>query len=160
MRALIQRVATASVEVAGAIVGQTGPGLLVLLGVGHDDTLAEARLLADKTAGLRIFADEAGRFNRSLLELGGGVLVVSQFTLYADTRRGRRPGFSAAASPEQAEPLVLAYAEALRELGVAVESGVFGATMRVALINEGPVTIMLDSASFSQPRRREDERST
>jgi D-aminoacyl-tRNA deacylase len=159
MRALIQRVASASVEVAGEIVGRTGPGLLVLLGVGQDDTEAEARMLADKTAGLRIFADEAGRFNHSLLEFGGGVLVVSQFTLYADTRRGRRPGFSAAAPPEQAAPLVLAYAEALRSLGLTVETGVFGASMRVALVNDGPVTIMLDSASFSRPRRKGGVRS-
>lgn len=153
MRALIQRVSTATVEVAGEVVGQTGAGLLVLLGVGQGDGEAEARLLADKTAGLRIFADEEGRFSRSLLDVGGAALVVSQFTLYADTRKGRRPGFSAAAPPEQAAPLVLAYAEALRAMGVPVETGVFGANMRVTLVNEGPVTIMLDSASFSRPRR-------
>jgi D-aminoacyl-tRNA deacylase len=153
MRALIQRVATASVEVAGEVVSQTSAGLLVLLGVGQGDGEAEARLLADKTAGLRIFADEEGRFNRSLRDIGGAALVVSQFTLYADTRKGRRPSFSAAAPPEQAAPLVLTYAEALRAMGIPVELGVFGANMRVALVNEGPVTIMLDSATFSQPRR-------
>ncbi|GAB4439535.1 MAG: D-aminoacyl-tRNA deacylase [Chloroflexi bacterium OHK40] len=153
MRAVLQRVSEASVEVDGAIVGQTGPGLLILLGVGHGDTPAEAQLLAEKTAGLRIFADDEGKFNRSLLDTGGGALVVSQFTLYADTRRGRRPGFSEAAPPAEAAPLVDAFCTALGALGVPVERGVFGASMRVRLTNEGPVTIILDSDTFKQPRR-------
>jgi D-tyrosyl-tRNA(Tyr) deacylase len=150
MRAIIQRVSEASVEVAGQIVGRTGPGLLVLLGVGKGDGEAEANLLAEKTAQLRIFADEAGKFNRSLLESGGGALVVSQFTLYADTRKGRRPSFIDAAPPELAAPLVERYCAVLRARGVAVETGVFGAAMRVALVNDGPVTIALDTASMSR----------
>ncbi|HMQ33963.1 MAG TPA: D-aminoacyl-tRNA deacylase [Chloroflexaceae bacterium] len=153
MRAVIQRVSQASVEVGGRLVGETGPGLLVLLGVGQGDTAQEARLLAEKTAALRIFADDEGRFNRSLLDVGGGALVVSQFTLYADTRRGRRPGFGDAAPPELAAPLVETYAQALRALGPPVATGVFGASMRVALVNEGPVTIILDSETWRQPRR-------
>lgn len=152
MRAILQRVSQASVEVEGQIVGAVGPGLLVLLGVGQGDGVAEARLLAEKTAQLRIFADEAGRFDRSLIDIGGAALVVSQFTLYADTRKGRRPSFTDAAPPEVAAPLVEAYAAAMRELGVPVAMGVFGASMRVALVNEGPVTISLDSAVFRQPR--------
>ncbi|RRR70431.1 MAG: D-tyrosyl-tRNA(Tyr) deacylase [Candidatus Viridilinea halotolerans] len=152
MRALIQRISNATVEVEATIVGQSGPGLLVLLGVGQGDTMAEAQLLAEKTAHLRIFSDEAGRFDRSLLNVGGSALVVSQFTLYADVRRGRRPSFSAAAAPTDAAPLVDAYAAALRNYGIPVELGVFGATMRVALVNEGPVTIMLDSDTWRQTR--------
>ncbi|NTV64456.1 MAG: D-tyrosyl-tRNA(Tyr) deacylase [Oscillochloris sp.] len=153
MRAILQRVSQASVEVEGQVVGVIGQGLLVLLGVGQADGPVEARLLAEKTALLRIFADETGRFDRSLLDVGGSALVVSQFTLYADTRKGRRPSFSDAALPAVAAPLVQAYADALRVLGVPVEMGVFGAHMRVALINDGPVTISLDSATFSLPRR-------
>ncbi len=152
MRALIQRVSSASVEVEGKVVGRSGPGLLVLLGVGQGDGEDEAMLLADKTVGLRIFSDEAGRFNHSLLDVGGSVLVVSQFTLYADLQRGRRPGFSQAALPEVAAPLVERYVAAIRARGITVETGVFGATMRVALVNEGPVTIMLDSAAFNRSR--------
>jgi len=142
----------ASVEVEGRIVGRIGPGVLVLLGVGHGDSEAEARLLADKTANLRIFADEAGKFNHSLLDTGGSALVISQFTLYADTRKGRRPSFSGAAPPTEAEPLVNAYCAALRALGIPVETGVFGAMMRITLVNEGPVTITLDSDTFRLPR--------
>jgi len=152
MRAVIQRVSMASVEVEGRIVGRIGPGVLVLLGVGHGDSEAEARLLADKTANLRIFADEAGKFNHSLLDTGGSALVISQFTLYADTRKGRRPSFSGAAPPTEAEPLVNAYCAALRALGIPVETGVFGAMMRITLVNEGPVTITLDSDTFRLPR--------
>jgi len=154
MRAVIQRVSEASVEVAGRVVGAVGQGLLVLLGVGHGDGEAEAWLLAEKTAQLRIFSDEAGKFNLSLAEVGGGALVVSQFTLFADTRKGRRPSFTDAAPPELAGPLVDAYAAALRAHGVPVEQGVFGAAMRVALVNDGPVTIILDSAALRQPRRQ------
>lgn len=153
MRAVLQRVSAASVTVAGQIVGQIGPGLLILLGVGHNDTADDARLLADKTAGLRIFADGDGKFHRSLLDTGGGALVVSQFTLFADARKGRRPSFTAAAPPVQAEHLVAAYCTALRARGVNVETGVFGAMMQVALVNEGPVTIILDSETLRSPSR-------
>lgn len=153
MRAIIQRVSQASVEVEGRVVGAIGSGLMVLLGVGQGDGTAEAQLLAEKTAYLRIFPDDQGRFDRSVIDIGGAVLVVSQFTLYADTRKGRRPSFIDAAPPDIAAPLVEVYAATLRVIGIPVESGVFGASMRVALINEGPVTISLDSAVFYQPRR-------
>jgi D-tyrosyl-tRNA(Tyr) deacylase len=154
MRAVVQRVSQASVTVGDEVVGAIGQGLLILLGIGVGDSEAEARLLAEKTANLRIFADEEGRFNRSLLDVGGEALVVSQFTLYADTRRGRRPGFSDAAPPEIAAPLVDIFADELRRLGVAVSTGRFGAMMRVALVNDGPVTILLDSAIFREPRNQ------
>jgi D-aminoacyl-tRNA deacylase len=153
MRAVIQRVSQASVAVAGQIMGQIGAGVLVLLGIGEDDSAAEATLLAEKIATMRIFPDQEGRFNRSLLDVGGSALVVSQFTLYADTRRGRRPSFSGAAAPEIAEPLVEAFVAALRQQQVAVATGSFGAYMQVALVNDGPVTIILDSATFRAPRR-------
>lgn len=153
MRALLQRVSSASVTVDAEIVGQIGPGLLVLLGIAPDDSPAEAALLADKTAHLRIFADSEGRFDRSVLDVGGAILVVSQFTLYADVRKGRRPSFSAAAPPDVAAPLVEAYISALRALHLPVATGVFGAMMRVALVNEGPVTILLDSQTLQQSRR-------
>jgi D-tyrosyl-tRNA(Tyr) deacylase len=154
MRAVVQRVSQASVTVGDEVVGAIGQGLLILLGIGVGDSEAEARLLAEKTANLRIFADEEGRFNRSLLDVGGEALVVSQFTLYADTRRGRRPSFSDAAPPEIAAPLVDIFADELRRLGVAVSTGRFGAMMRVALVNDGPVTILLDSAIFREPRNQ------
>ena len=147
MRAVIQRVTEASVTVNSQVVGQIGGGLLVLLGIGVGDQLAEATLLAEKIANMRIFADDDGRFNRSALEVGGAALVVSQFTLYADTRRGRRPSFAAAAPPELAAPLVDAFVAALRERGMTVATGVFGAHMHVALLNDGPVTIVLDSTT-------------
>ncbi|HNP86048.1 MAG TPA: D-aminoacyl-tRNA deacylase, partial [Kouleothrix sp.] len=147
MRAVIQRVSEASVTVAGQVVGQIGRGLLVLLGVGHADGPGEAQQLAAKIAAMRIFPDDDGRFNRSVLDVGGAVLVVSQFTLYADTRRGRRPGFSDAAPPELAAPLVDTFADALRAQGLEVALGRFGAHMQVALVNDGPVTIMLDTAT-------------
>jgi D-tyrosyl-tRNA(Tyr) deacylase len=153
MRAILQRVSSAAVRVEDEVVGQIGPGLLILLGVAEGDTEAEARLLADKTAHMRIFADEAGRFQHSLLDVGGAALVVSQFTLYADLRRGRRPSFAPAAAPDVAAPLVEHYAAALRELGVSVEMGIFGAMMHVSLTNDGPVTIILESDTFQQPRR-------
>ena len=152
MRALLQRTTGADVRVDGAVVGEIGPGLVVLLGVGPDDTEAVAVELARKTAELRIFRDEDGRTNRSLVDIGGSVLMVSQFTLYADTRRGRRPSFADAARPEIAAPLVEAFAAGLRSHGLAVASGVFGAHMQVALINDGPVTIILDSATFRESR--------
>jgi D-aminoacyl-tRNA deacylase len=147
MRAVIQRVTEASVTVDNQIVGQIGCGLLVLLGIGVGDQLAEATLLAEKIANMRIFADDAGRFNRSALDVGRAALVVSQFTLYADTRRGRRPSFTDAAPPELAAPLVDAFVAALRERGMTVATGIFGAHMQVALLNDGPVTIVLDSTT-------------
>ena len=146
MRALLQRTTGARVLVEGAVVGQIGPGLVVLLGVGPDDTDAVADDLARKAAELRIFRDADGRTNLSLLEIGGGALVVSQFTLYADTRRGRRPGFTAGAAPELAERLYRRFAAALVSLGVTVATGVFGAEMAVELVNDGPFTIWLDTA--------------
>ena len=145
MRALLQRVSRASVTVEGQIVGHIGQGLLVLLGVGQGDSEAQVKNLADKIVHLRIFGDEAGKMNRSLLDIGGEVLVVSQFTLYADTRRGRRPSFTDAAPPTLAEPLVEGFKDALASYGLTVASGVFGAYMTIELRNEGPVTIWLDS---------------
>ncbi len=147
MRAVLQRASAGRVVVDEEVVGtlDPAPGLVVLLGVGPRDTDAEARLLADKIAGLRIFADAEGKTNLSLRDVGGGALVVSQFTLYADLRRGRRPGFTGAAAPEVAAPLVARVMEELRALGVPVQGGRFGAHMRVELVNDGPVTILLDS---------------
>ena len=153
MKLVIQRVTSASVRVDDAVVGAIGPGLLVLLGIGEGDDEAEALRLAEKTAELRIFADDEGRFNRSLLDVGGEALVVSQFTLYANTRRGRRPGFGNAASPKIAEPLVEVYARRLEALGVKTARGRFGAHMMVSLENDGPVTIIIDSADAERPRR-------
>ena len=144
MRAVVQRVSSASVHVDGDAVGAIGRGLLVLLGVRHDDTSENATRLAAKIARLRIFPDERGRFDRSLLDVGGDALVVSQFTLLADTRKGNRPSFTAAAKPEVAEPLIESFCDALRELGLHVETGVFGARMEVELVNDGPVTIVVD----------------
>jgi len=143
---VIQRVSSASVRIDGDVVGAIGRGLLILLGAGHDDTTENAGRLAAKIARLRIFPDEAGRFDRSLLDVGGDALVVSQFTLLADGKRqkGTRPSFSDAARPEVAAPLIDHVCEALRELGVHVETGVFGEYMEVELVNDGPVTIVLD----------------
>ena len=152
MRAVIQRVRNASVTVEGQVVGKIGRGLLVLLGIGGGDVRDDVAPLADKIANLRIFPDQDGRFDRSLLDIGGEVLVVSQFTLYADTRRGRRPSFSDAAPPEIAAPLVDSFVEALRARGLVVASGVFGAHMDVDLQNDGPVTIVLDTATLREPR--------
>ena len=153
MRIVLQRVSRASVRVSEEAVGSIGHGLLALIGVREGDDEAEAGRLATKTAELRIFPDDEGRFNRSLLECGYAVLVVSQFTLYGDTRKGRRPGFNGAASPETAEPLVEAYAQALSAQGATVARGRFGAHMEVELVNDGPVTIILDSADHEKPRR-------
>lgn len=146
MRALLQRVSRAEVRVDGAVVGSTGRGLLVLLGIGHDDDDATAIVLARRVAELRIFDDADGRTNLSLLDVGGGALVVSQFTLYADTRRGRRPGFTDAAPPAEADRLYGVFAAALASLGPAVETGRFGTVMEVELVNDGPFTIWLDTA--------------
>ena len=144
MRAVVQRVASAQVSVAGELRGEIGHGLCVLLGVARGDTASDAERLAGKVARLRIFENDEGRFDRSLLDTGGAALAVSQFTLIADTAKGNRPSFTEAAQPEEAEPLYEAFAAALRELGVAVQTGVFGARMAVELINDGPVTIVLD----------------
>jgi D-aminoacyl-tRNA deacylase len=144
VRAVCQRVSEARVTVGGAVVGEIGRGLLVLLGIATGDTDAEAARLALKVARLRIFEDEAGKFDRSLLDVGGAALVVSQFTLIADTRKGNRPSFTGAAPPEDAEPLYDRFCESLSGVGVSVERGIFGARMAVALVNDGPVTIVLD----------------
>jgi D-aminoacyl-tRNA deacylase len=146
VRAVVSRVGSARVLVDGEVVGEIGPGLLVLVGVTHDDGPAEAAWLADKVAGLRVFDDGAGKMNRSLSEVGGGALVVSQFTLYGDARRGRRPSYVDAARPEQAAPLVDAVVERLAATGVKVAAGRFGAHMTVESAGDGPVTILLDSA--------------
>ena len=145
MRAVVQRVSSASVRVDGETVGACGLGLLVLVGAGRDDVSENATRLAAKIARLRIFPDEAGRFDRSLLDIGGEALVVSQLTLLAETRKGNRPSFTDAAPPEQAEPLVERFCIALRDVGVPVRIGVFGAHMEVDLVNDGPVTIVLDA---------------
>src|SRR3990172_8010916 len=153
MRVVLQRVSHASVTVSGEEVASIGRGLLLLVGVGEGDDQAEARRLAAKCAEMRIFMDAEGRFNLSVTETGGEALVVSQFTLFADVRRGRRPSFTSAAPPEIAEPLVQAFAQAMREAGVPTQTGRFGAKMELALVNDGPVTIILDSADLDRPRR-------
>lgn len=151
MRALLQRVKKASVIVDGETAGAAGEGLLILLGVMQGDTDAHARKLAEKTAMLRVFEDAQGKMNRSLLDTKGDALVVSQFTLCADTRKGRRPSFTASAPPEEADRLYTLYVEELRRLGVArVETGVFAAHMEVSLVNNGPVTILLDTDEWSR----------
>lgn len=146
MRALIQRVSEASVTVEGEVVGSIERGLLILLGVGQDDTADAVAPLADKIVNLRIFSDADGKFNLALGAVGGAALVVSQFTLFADTRKGRRPSFVQAAPPELAEPLVERFCAALRARGIRVATGRFGASMQVRLLNDGPVTIWLDTA--------------
>ncbi len=146
MRALLQRSTGARVLVEGTVVGEIGAGLVILLGVGPDDTESTADELARKAAELRIFRDAEARTNLSLLDTGGAALVVSQFTLYADTRRGRRPGFTGGAAADHAERLYLRFAEALRRLGVTVATGRFGAEMALELVNDGPFTIWLDTA--------------
>ena len=146
MRALLQRCAEAGVRVGGEKVASIGQGLVILVGVGHDDDTSIADALAQRVAELRIFRDDEGRTNRSLIDVRGEALVVSQFTLFADTSRGRRPGFTGAAAPEQAERLYQRFAASLREHDVRVETGRFGAEMEVALVNDGPFTIWLDTA--------------
>jgi len=145
VKLVVQRVGHASVEVDGASVASIGPGLLVLVGVGHGDTPADAAFLARKTASLRIFEDGEGKMNRSVADVGGEILSVSQFTLYGDCDRGNRPSFIGAARPELGEALFNAYVEALQALGFAPHTGRFGASMKVGLLNDGPVTLLLES---------------
>jgi D-tyrosyl-tRNA(Tyr) deacylase len=145
MRAVVQRITRASVTVDGSVVGKVGPGLLVLLGVGQHDQPSDADYLADKIVGLRIFEDELEKMNRSIVDVAGAILAVSQFTLYGDVRRGKRPSFDAAARPEQAKELYEYFVGRIRALGVTCETGVFQAMMDVELVNSGPVTILIDS---------------
>jgi len=145
MRLVLQRVRTARVIMAGHAIAEIGKGLVILLGIGPSDTEAQARLLAEKIANLRIFEDEQGKMNRSVLEVGGQAIVVSQFTLYADTRKGRRPSFTDAAPPDLARPLVERFAEILRKQGLPTQTGEFGAHMLVEIGNDGPVTIWLEA---------------
>lgn len=145
MRIVVQRSKQASVVVDGVTVGSIQNGLVLLVGVTHEDTEQDTRYAADKIAGLRIFEDETGKMNLSITETTGQILSVSQFTLYGDCRKGRRPNFMAAAKPEQAEPLYEQFNEHLRKLGLQVETGVFGAMMDVSLVNDGPVTLIIDS---------------
>ncbi len=148
MRIVVQRVREARVEIAGETVGRIGQGLLLLVGIAEGDTMAEVELLAKKVAQLRIFSDEAGKMNRSVQDIEGGVLSVSQFTLYGDCRKGNRPSFVNAARPETAEPLYNALNQLFRtQYGLPVETGRFGADMQVSLLNDGPVTILMDTAS-------------
>jgi D-tyrosyl-tRNA(Tyr) deacylase len=145
MRAVLQRVTEARVEVAGQIVGEIGAGLLVLLGVARDDSTSDADYLSAKIAHLRIFDDDEGKMNRSVVDTAGAMLVVSQFTLYGDARRGRRPSYSDAAEPEKANQLYEYFVDRVRRLGLKVQTGVFQAMMKVTLTNDGPVTILIDS---------------
>jgi D-tyrosyl-tRNA(Tyr) deacylase len=145
MRAVVQRVSRARITVNGETTGEIGLGLLVLLGVGRDDTEADATYLAEKVAGLRIFEDDQDKMNRSMQDVGGSVLAVSQFTLYGDVRRGKRPSFDAAAAPEKARQLYELFVERIRAAGLKCETGRFQEMMKVELVNEGPVTILLDS---------------
>jgi len=144
MRAVIQRVKSGKVSIDGQTIAEIGSGLVILLGIGQGDAGEQARLLADKIASLRIFEDQAGKFNRSILDVAGAAIVVSQFTLYADTRKGRRPSFTDAALPEIAAPLVETFTQALSSLGIPTSHGVFGAHMLVQIENDGPVTILLE----------------
>jgi len=152
MRSVCQRVGEARVRVGGEVVAEIGPGLCILLGVAAGDGETEAVRLAGKVARLRVFPDEEGRFDRSVLDAGGSALVVSQFTLIADTAKGNRPSFAGAAPPDRAEPLYERFCDELRALGVPVEQGVFGAKMGVELVNDGPVTIVLDADGNVAPR--------
>ncbi len=158
MRAVVQRVSQARVRVDGAEVGRIGPGLLVLLGIGHGDGAAEGEWMVRKLSELRIFPDAEGRMNRSIEESAGGVLLISQFTLYGDARKGRRPSYTDAAPPAEAEPLIARVADGLRARGLEVATGVFGAMMDVELVNQGPVTILLDTAAAApSPRANRSE---
>jgi D-tyrosyl-tRNA(Tyr) deacylase len=157
MRIVLQRAKSARVDIAGETVGSIGVGLVILLGVTQTDLEQDARYLADKVIQLRIFPDEAGRMNRSLLEAGGALLVVSQFTLYGDCRKGRRPSFDHAAPPEQARTLYECFIQHLKSSNIAVETGVFQADMEIHLINDGPVTFILDSKPVSVGRSSREE---
>ncbi|WP_307339996.1 D-aminoacyl-tRNA deacylase [Caldalkalibacillus uzonensis] len=150
MKVVVQRSKQAKVTVNGEVTGQIDRGFVLLVGVTHDDTKQDAEYLADKVAYLRVFADEEGKMNRSLLEVDGQVLSVSQFTLYGDCRKGRRPNFMQAAKPDQAKQLYEHFNQSLREKGVSVETGEFGAMMQVELVNDGPVTLIIDSQERSQ----------
>lgn len=145
MRAVVQRVSRADVRIGGAVVGAIERGLVILLGIAPDDTAAKAQWLADKIVSLRIFADDEGKMNRGLTDVGGAALIVSQFTLYGDCRKGRRPSFLGAAGPEIAIPLYEAFVNAVKALGVPVATGQFGADMQVELINDGPVTLIVET---------------
>ncbi|MDO8690101.1 MAG: D-aminoacyl-tRNA deacylase [Dehalococcoidia bacterium] len=153
MKAVLQRVSEARVAVDGQVLGEIGRGLVILLGVARGDEESDARVLAAEVAGLRIFSDDQGKFNLSLLDTGGKALVISQFTLLASTRRGRRPSFDEAAAPGLAETLVRRFSQLLEDEGVPVETGRFGAHMLVTIQNDGPVTILLDSKELTKPRR-------
>ena len=153
MRALIQRVSRASVSVDGETIGRIGSGLVALIGVAREDSQAQIDYIVNKTVNLRIFPDSEGRFDRSALDVGAELLAISQFTLYADTRRGRRPGFSQAAPPEDAAAIFESVLTAFRETGLTVQTGRFQAHMTVEIVNDGPVTIMLDSDDLDRPRR-------
>ena len=153
MRVVLQRVSHASVSVDGEVVGSIDEGLLLLVGVADGDDGDTARRMAKKCAEMRIFTDDEGRFDRSLLDVGGAALVVSQFTLLADVRKGRRPSFVGAAGPDVASPICDEFSAALRDLGVVVQGGRFGAHMMVDLVNDGPVTIVVDSGDLDRPRR-------
>mgnify|MGYP001851760141 FL=1 len=157
MRAVLQRVKSASVSIKGKTAGAIGPGFLVLLGVAPEDTQEECDFLLDKILGLRVFEDEAGKMNRSLCDRGGALLVVSQFTLYADCRKGRRPSFTGAARPETAVPLYERFLAGARQAGVPTECGEFGADMLVSLENDGPVTILLDTDEIMPGKRARRE---
>ncbi|QQS44781.1 MAG: D-tyrosyl-tRNA(Tyr) deacylase [Acidobacteriota bacterium] len=158
MRAVIQRVTKGSVTVDGRITGEIGRGLVILLGVGQSDTEAEAEMLASKVANLRIFADDEGKFNLSAIEVGAEMLVISQFTLFADCRKGRRPSFTGAARPELAVPLYEKFVEILKSMGFSVATGEFQADMLVEIHNAGPVTIWLDTDDLKRPRRGDNEK--
>ena len=149
MKIVAQRVSRASVAIEGRVAGAIGAGLCILVGIAPADTDREVAWMAEKIANLRIFGDDAGKMNRSLAEIGGSVLAVSQFTLYADCRKGRRPSFTGAAGPELGETLYERFVEKLRDMGIVVETGVFGAEMTVEIVNEGPVTMILDSEEIS-----------
>ncbi len=153
MKAVVQRVTRARVSVDDTVRGSIEAGFLVLLGIGEGDDDALARSMAAKVIGLRVFEDDDGRMNRSLLDVSGAVLCISQFTLYGDVRRGNRPSFTAAAPPEQALPLYEAFCEAIEAAGIRCERGIFGAHMAVELLNDGPVTLVLDSDDLARPRR-------
>lgn len=145
MRVVLQRVSSASVKIDGTVTGEIGPGLVLLLGIAKDDAPEDVEYVVNKCAGLRIFGDDEGKMNRSLLDVGGEVLAISQFTLFGDTRKGRRPSFESAAPPDHAEPLYELAVERLREHGIRVATGRFGAFMQVSLVNDGPVTLTVES---------------